>query len=196
MSELLTFLFYGIVGGPALALSYGLPVFGSLSCFTALGIEYIISIVVIQLLLSKFGLQHRFKNKIFSKASRMVRERGRKLAIKMDDFAGKFNKELGDVGFYLALTSFTFLFGVYWAGVVAFLLEVELSAAISSMSVGAILAVGFWTYIIVRTNISAEAVTLFFSALTVIFIAYGFLKEQRTITVITERLTAELDKLI
>jgi len=196
MDELLTFISYGIVGGPALALSYGLPKFGPLSCFILLSIEYILSILVIHLALAKFGLQYRFKNKIFHKVSAMVHERGRKLALKMDDVAGKFNKELGDLGFYLALTSFTFLFGVYWAALAAFLLQVELSQAISSMSVGAVLSVGFWTYVILRTNLDAQTVTLFFLVLTVVFIAYGFLKEQKTISEITDRVMGGLERFI
>lgn len=196
MDPLVVYILYGIFGGPALALSYGLREFTPLYCFLILSLTYVISVVAIHLILLWFGLQYRFRNKIFSRASAMVKERGNELALKMDDVVVKFRKEFGDWGFYLALVSFTFVFGVYWAGLIAFILQVDLWRAIFSIGVGAVLSVAFWTYIILEHNLDPMTVTLFFLLLTILLILYGLVRENKAISNITERITSKIEKLI
>ncbi|MDD5111093.1 MAG: hypothetical protein PHG85_00950 [Candidatus Altiarchaeota archaeon] len=194
LNELL-YVFYGMVGGPAVALSFGLKQFSALYCFVLLSISYILSVVVISLLLSRIGLERMFRGRIFEKFSAMVKKRGGELAVQIDDVAGRFNKELGDLGFYLALMSFTFMFGVYWAAVIAVVLRLNLWRAITSMSVGAVLSVGFWIWILRGRDIDPQMVTLMFFAITVFFVIYGSVKENKTLSRMTEMLTLELGKL-
>jgi hypothetical protein len=193
--ELLVYLVYGMIGGPALALSYGLQRYTPVYCFLTLSLAYIASMVALSLILSKAGLERRFQNRIFQRINAMVKKRGKALAVRMDETALRFNMELGDLGFYLALMSFTFMFGVYWAAVVAFMLRLNLLRSIASMSIGAMISVGFWTYMAVRHNLDPNMVTLFFFGATLLFIAYGYVKENKTLLRITDRIVSEIEKL-
>jgi len=195
MFEQILYVFYGVVGGPAVALSYGLKQFSALYCFVLLSMSYILSVVVISVLLSRIGLERMFKGRVFDKVSAMVRKRGGELAVQIDDVAGRFNKEFGDLGFYLALMSFTFMFGVYWAAVIAVILKLNLWRSIASMSVGAVMSVGFWIWILRGHDIDPQTVTLLFFAITIVFIVYGAVKENKTVLKMTEKLTAEIVRL-
>ncbi|MBM3308663.1 MAG: hypothetical protein FJY77_00250 [Candidatus Altiarchaeales archaeon] len=194
MHSLILYLLYGIFLGPAFALAYGLREFTPEVCFISLTVTYIVSVALIQILLSKLGLESRFKNKVFSKVSEMVQARGKKLAVKMDDLAYKFKKKFGDFGFYLALTSFTFVFGVYWAGLVAYLLRLDLWRAVYAIATGTLLSVGFWMYVVTKGNLNPEAVTLFFLVVTVVSIIYGSLRERYAIAEIAEKDSQRLFK--
>jgi len=190
------YIIYGVFGGPALALSYGLGNFSPLYCFTLLTITYIASVMLVHVLLSRVGLRYRFRNKIFSKASSELRQRGEEIAVKVDELAGRFRKELGGLGFYLALVSFTFLFGVYWAGLAAFILGVDLWGTVLSIGTGAVLSVAFWTYVMSKHSLDPVTVTLFFMCLTVAFMVYGLIKENKTISSISSGITSKIEKMI
>lgn len=196
MNPLITYLLYGVVGGPALALSYGLGEFTPLFCFLTLSLMYVLSVVVINFVLSAVGLEHRFRNKVFSRVNRMVSERGLELAVKVDDAVSKFRREFGEWGLHLALTTFTLLFGVYWAGLVAYILKVELLSAVFSIGSGAVISVAFWTYLITSRNIDPMIVTAFFMALTVVLMLYGLARENKTFRSVTRKIVSELGKRI
>ena len=59
-----------------------------------------------------------------------------------------FQRKLGHLGFYLAISFFTVLFGIFWAAIFSYWLKVEKKRAILAITLGVLIGNLLWVSII------------------------------------------------
>ncbi len=188
---MLEFIVLAYTLGPMATIPYGLDVMSMspLEIFFALSILYITPIPF----LFKFfelGGRHRelYRKTLFKKVSRITDE-------KVDDvmkMGGKitrmFQQRLGHLGFYLSIVLFTFLFGVFWAAFVSYILMVKRKRAIFSISVGAILGNIFWLFLIEHFMGFITPIEMITIAVLIPLLIYGSKREMKVIKEIVAKL--------
>jgi uncharacterized membrane protein len=91
------------------------------------------------------GYGMRYKNRIVSRVMEQAATRSRRFRANIDAYIQKFERRTGQFGFALGVIGFTFLFGVSWAALGAYLLNIKRATIIASIAVGAVISSIFWT---------------------------------------------------
>jgi len=176
--------------GPALAIPYGLRVLllSPIQLFLLLTAIYIIPLPLIFKLIEFGGYHERlYRGRIYEIFSRVTNKQVREITNIGDEIILAFENRLGYIGFYLAISIFTFLFGIFWASFFSYLLKVKRKRAITSIAIGVILGNIFWISVIYYSlpMLSTELILLL---LIICLLIYGRKREMRVVREMVSRL--------
>ncbi len=186
------FLTVAAVFGPGMAVSYGLtyPGFQPLAYLALLLFFEVISVLLVYVALNLLPIEQRFENKILDKVALHVHKTRRDMMGRMDSLSVRFRRNFGDLGFYMALALISFAYGVYVAGAIAYFLRIRLRRAMVAIGMGALVSIVFWWFLAIGaipfvTPLLVIGVT---TGASIVFFAYGWVRENRII----ERISGEL----
>jgi uncharacterized membrane protein len=192
---MLDFIVLAYLFGPGAAVPYGIYDLGldPLTVFTYLTIMYLAPMPLFFWLFESEAYYRRlYRGSILQKFSRITKKQIKDLTALGDEIQEKFEERLGHLGFYLAISVFTFLFGVFWAALFAYLLKVERRKAVLSISAGVLVCNSFWLLISyvwpLKTPLELAAFVLLFSLLI-----YGRDREIRVMKKVASRIKALRD---
>lgn len=179
---MLNFIILAYSLGPIAAIPYALHelMMSPLKIFLYLTILYIIQIPVIFKVI-EFGGRHKemYKKTIFRKAARFGNEE--EVLHLGDKITEAFQRELGHLGFYFAISIFTMLFGIIWAALFSYALMVKRKRAVFSIAVGVVLGNVFWLLLISYFRTMITTVDMILIALIIPLLIYGSMREMRVI---------------
>jgi len=92
----------------------------------------------------------RYENHFITKFVKYGGERSRKFRAAAKDKIQDFERRVGQWGLGLGVVGFTFLFGVSWAALAAFLLNIKKETIVASVAVGAVASSIFWIFVFAR----------------------------------------------
>lgn len=126
------------------------------------------------------GYNMRYKNRIVSRVIGYATAKSKRF--KADAYIQKFERRVGQFGFALGVVGFTFLFGVSWAALCAYVLNIKKKTIIASIAVGAVISSIFWTFAfagIVEVLPSPLILYLILIAATFAFLIYKKVRERK-----------------
>jgi uncharacterized membrane protein len=94
----------------------------------------------------------RYENHFITKFVKYGGERSGRFRATARDKIQEFERRIGQRGFGLGVVGFTFLFGVSWAALAAFLLNIKKETMVASVAVGAVASSIFWTFVFARLS--------------------------------------------
>lgn len=181
---MLEFLFLSYVFGPVAAIPYALN-YMNLSpgmVYLYLACVYIIPLPLI------FGLfrlgnyyRRRYRSSLLKKFSRISRKHISEVMAFGDEIQQGFEERLGHLGFYGAISVFTFLFGIFWASLFAYILGVDRSKAIISIAAGVLFGNAFWLLVILNFLPLKTPVEVLALLAVVWLVVYGWRRETEVI---------------
>lgn len=89
----------------------------------------------------------RYEDRLIAKLLKYSGERSRRLRAAAMAQLREFERRVGQWGFGLGVVGFTFLFGVSWAALAAFLLNIRKKTFMASVAVGSVASSIFWALI-------------------------------------------------
>lgn len=188
---MLDFLFLAYLLGPIAAIPYGLY---SMHLSPALVYVYLSLVYILPLPLIfkayEYGGHYTkyYSDGIFKKFSKMTRSQITEVMSNGHEIQEAFEQRLGHLGFYLAISVFTFLFGIFWAALFAYMLKVKRTEAIFSIAIGVFVGDAFW--LIVTLNLLPMRTPLeILSYLVLLFLLiYGRKREMEAIKWAAEKI--------
>jgi uncharacterized membrane protein len=138
-----------------------------------------------------FGYSKRYQKYITGKALEYVAERSAEFQKNLQACVVEFERRMGHIGFFMGLTAFSFIFGVVWPTIGAYLLNIKRTPALISISVGAVgnaVLFGLAAVGILKFMPSPKVLYLSLLTLTGIFMFYGKLREMKVLKSILRRL--------
>ena len=193
------FLAVAVVFGPGMAISYGLsnPVFRPVAHLSFLLLFEVLSVLFLYSVLHLLPTEKRFENKLLDRVAVHMHKSRKDMVSTLDTLSGHFRRNFGDLGFYMALGLLSFAYGVFVAGAVAYFLKIRLKRAMVAISLGGAVAILFWWYMALGL-IPFLTPTMIFVAVTgasLVFFAYGWVREKRIIERVSEQLLERGDTL-
>jgi len=91
------------------------------------------------------GYSMRYKNRLVSRVKEHATAKSKMVRANIDAYIQKFERRTGQFGFAIGVVGFTFLFGVSWAALGAYVLNIKRATIIASVAVGAAISSIFWT---------------------------------------------------
>lgn len=128
------------------------------------------------------GYSMRYKNRIVSRVMGYATTKSKSFRTNIDAYIQKFERRVGQFGFALGVIGFTFLVGVSWAALCAYVLNVKKKTIIASIAVGAVISSVFWTFVfagIVGALPSPLTLYLILIAATLAFLIYKKVRERK-----------------
>jgi uncharacterized membrane protein len=129
-----------------------------------------------------YGL--RYENRIASQLTKRAEVRSRRLRTVIRGQIREFERRVGQWGFGLGVIGFTFLFGVSWAALGAFLLNIKKRTIIVSVAIGSVVSSVFWTIVfaeVVEFLPSPWVIYLIGTVLTFVVVGHKKIHERRLI---------------
>jgi hypothetical protein len=168
-----TFILLAYLFGPVAAIPYALNALHLTPgwVYVYLSVIYIAPLPVIFWALEYGGHYRKYYSQgIFRKFSRITKKRTADVMSFGDEIQGAFEQRLGQLGFYLALSVLTFLVGIFWAVLFAYILKIKRTGAIFFIAVGVVIGDAFWLIVTMnllpmRTPLEVLSVLLLFSLL-------------------------------
>jgi uncharacterized membrane protein len=123
-----------------------------------------------------------YENRITRKIARTTFGAPKRFDLGVKNAVREFERRVGQRGLGVGVIGFTFLFGVFWAAIVASLLNIKKSTIIASIAVGAVISSIFWTFALagfVEFLPSPWMLYLIALALTLFLFAYKKIRERR-----------------
>jgi len=93
------------------------------------------------------GYSMRYKNRIISRVMGYAAAKSKRFRVDIDGYIRKFERRTGQFGFALGVVGFTFLVGVSWAALCAYILNIKKKTILASIAVGAVISSIFWTFV-------------------------------------------------
>ena len=90
-----------------------------------------------------YGL--RYENRLIFNLTKYAGSKVKRVGPDLRSKIQEFEWRVGQRGFGLGVIGFTFLFGVFWAALAAFLLNIKKTTIITSVTIGAVASSIFWT---------------------------------------------------
>ncbi len=140
--------------GPVISVPYGLKYLrlSPYLIFFYLSLLYILALPVIFKALELGGHKKIYKTRIIRKICKSceikAEEEVERVKNSGDQLVRYFQKKLGHLGFYLAISLFTFLFGIFWAAALSYLLKVKRKRAVLAITIGILVGDLFWVSVI------------------------------------------------
>jgi uncharacterized membrane protein len=113
----------------------------------------------------------RYENHFVTKLMKYGEARSGKLRAAAKDKIQEFERRVGQRGFGLGVVGFTFLFGVSWAALAAFLLDIKKKTIMVSVAVGAVASSLFWTFVFAWLADYAPSPWIIYAVCTVLTLA-------------------------
>ena len=127
------------------------------------------------------GYSMRYKNRIVSRVMGYATTKSKSFRTNIDAYIRKFERRTGQFGFALGVVGFTFLVGVSWAALCAYVLNIKKKTIIASIAVGAVISSIFWTLVfagIVGVLPSPLVLYLILVGVTFAFLIYKKVRER------------------
>ncbi|MFB0500022.1 MAG: hypothetical protein ACETWO_01910 [Candidatus Hadarchaeaceae archaeon] len=127
------------------------------------------------------GYSMRYKNRIVSRVMGYATTKSKSFRTNIDTYIRKFERRTGQFGFALGVIGFTFLVGVSWAALCAYILNIKKKTILASIAVGAVISSIFWTFVfagIVGVLPSPLTLYLILIGVTFTFIIYKKVRER------------------
>ncbi|KUO39249.1 MAG: hypothetical protein AVW05_01015 [Hadesarchaea archaeon DG-33] len=128
------------------------------------------------------GYSMRYKNRIISRVMGYAAAKSKRFRVDIDGYIRKFERRTGQFGFALGVVGFTFLVGVSWAALCAYILNIKKKTILASIAVGAVISSIFWTFVfagIVGALPSPLVLYLILIAVTFAFLIYKKVRERK-----------------
>lgn len=187
---MLNFILLAYTLGPVIAIPYGLRtlLLSPTQLFLLLTAIYIFPLPLIFKLI-EFGGYHKrlYRGGIYERFSKITNKKVREITNIGDEITKAFEKKLGHLGFYLAISIFTFLFGIFWAAFFSYLLRVKRKGAITSIALGVILGDIFWISVIYY-SLPLMSTELILLLLIIYLLIYGRKREIKVVRGMVSRL--------
>lgn len=138
-----------------------------------------------------FGYSGRYHKYLANRALEHVTRRSVEFQRNLQVCVAEFERRLGHIGFFVGLTVFSFIFGVFWPSIGAYFLNIKRVPALISISIGAVgNAILFGLAAVGMLQFVPSPGTLYIGlmVLTVAFLSYGKLRESRVLRSIVRRL--------
>lgn len=138
-----------------------------------------------------FGYSKRYHKYLANRALEYVVRRSAEFQRNIQVYVGEFERRLGHIGFFIALTISSFIFGVVWPTIGAYFLNVKRTPALISISIGAIgnaVLFGLTSVGILKFMPSPRTLYLSLMVLTGVFLFYGKLRETRVLRSVLRKL--------
>lgn len=180
---MLEFIILAYLLGPVVAIPYGLGFLSPFEIFIALSALYILALPVLFRFLEFAGYSRIYRISIFKKFSKITHRSVKSVRETGDDIINAFEGRLGHLGFYLAISVFTILFGIFWAALFSYLLKVRERFAILAISIGIIFGNLFWLFwlLVLRYSIPMTTSQMIIFGLFILLLIYGIKRERDTI---------------
>lgn len=134
----------GPAGGVSFAFTQGVPTLETAIAVSAIHLALVpVWFGIIELL--KYSL--RYEDHFVTKFVKYGGERSKRFRAAAKSKIQEFERRVGQWGFGLGVVGFTFLFGVSWAALAAFLLNIKKETIVASVAVGAVASSIFWTFV-------------------------------------------------
>jgi uncharacterized membrane protein len=194
---MLDFIILAYLAGPVVAIPYALDVMkmDPVSIYLYLAVIYIAPLPLI-FQACYVGNYYRkvYRGALINKFSKISRKHASDLFAMGDDIQKKFEEKLGHLGFYLAISVFTILSGIFWATLFAYFLKVHRYRAIIAIAAGVLVGDAFWLLIAMRlspvTKPYESLMIMFMMTLIISLIIYGRKRELEVI----DKVSAALKK--
>jgi uncharacterized membrane protein len=153
-SSFINFIILSYALGPIVAVPYGLRFLhlDPFSIFFSLTLLYLAAIPLIFKFLELGGHRKIYRGSILKKICKTcgikAEEEVDRIRKTGDDTISYFEKKLGHLGFYFAISVFTFLFGIFWAAIFSYFLKVKRKRAVLAISSGIVFGNFFWVLVI------------------------------------------------
>ena len=188
---MLDFLFLVYLLGPVAAIPYGLysmhlsPVL----VYAYLSLVYILPLPFI-FQAYEYGGHYKkyYSDGIFKKFSKMTRSQITEVISNGYEIQTAFEQRLGHLGFYLAISVFTFLFGIFWAALFAYMLKVKRTDAIISIAIGVIVGDAFWLIVTLNMLPMRTPLEVLFYVVLLSLLVYGRKREMEAIKWVAEKI--------
>lgn len=177
---MLEFIILAYIFGPVVAIPYGLKFLSPFEIFIALSAIYILPLPIMFKFLEFGGHRRIYRISIFKKFSKITNKSVDNIKETGDDIINAFEGRLGHLGFYLAISIFTILFGIFWATFFSYLLRIREKSAILAISFGVILGNIFWL-LILRYSIPMTTSEMLILGLLILLLIYGRKREMDVI---------------
>lgn len=177
---MLKFIILAYILGPVAAIPYGLNFLSPFEIFIVLSALYILPLPIFFKFLEFGGHTRIYRISIFKKFSKITKKSVARIIEEGDDIINAFEGRLGHLGFYLAVSVFTILFGIFWASFFSYLLKIKKKSAILAISIGVILGNIFWL-LILRYSIPMTTSEMLIFGLFILLLIYGRKREMDVI---------------
>jgi uncharacterized membrane protein len=136
----------GPVGAIAFAFSQGLSTLETAIAVSAIHVALVpVWFGIFGLIKYELCYKNRFVCSVLKKA-----KASKKLGRAVDNGLRDFEQKVGQRGFFVGVVGFTFLFGITWAALGAYLLNIKKRTIMTAIAVGAIASSLFWTFVFVE----------------------------------------------
>jgi uncharacterized membrane protein len=134
----------GPAGGVSFAFTQQIPVLETALAVSAIHLAFVpVWFGIFELL--RYSL--RYEDHFIAKFVKYGGERSKRFRATAMAQIQEFERRVGQWGFGLGVVGFTFLFGVSWAALAAFLLDIKKETIMASVAVGAVASSLFWTLV-------------------------------------------------
>jgi len=134
---LLTLLLLTVTVGPIGAVPYAIE--QGLSTFWAIAIVCLMNVALVPVwfkALEIFGYGRRYLNFLTDRARSHIAGRSAKLQENLRAYVLEFERRFGHGGFFLGMTTFSFVFGTMWASIATYFLNLKKMPAMISIAAG------------------------------------------------------------
>jgi hypothetical protein len=187
---MLNFILLAYLFGPVAAIPYALNVLhlSAVLVYLCLSVVYIAPLPVIFWALEYGGHYRKYYTEgIFRKFSKITNKKAADVINFGDEIQEAFEERLGQLGFYLALSVLTFLVGIFWAVLFAYVLKIKRTGAIMFIALGVVIGDAFW--LIVTLNLMQKTpFEILFVILLVLLLLYGRKREKDAIKWVAARI--------
>lgn len=176
------FILLAYLFGPVVAVPYGLTSLHLLpwELFLYLSFLYLLSLPFLFKILELGGHTKIYQGRIIEKICQTCGIKAEKEVKKVEKSGNEllqyFQNKIGHLGFYLAISIFTFLFGVFLAALFSYLLKIKRKRAFLAISGGIFLGNFFWISVIYY-SLPMMKLEFIFILLSIYLLLYGRKRE-------------------
>jgi len=188
---MLYFVLLAYLFGPVAAIPYGLYNLGldPVSIYVYLSLVYVLPVPMIFWFFEFAGSYRKFYSLSFFRKFAKVTKRSVKDVLSVgDELQEEFEQRLGHLGFYLAISVFTFLFGIFWASLFAYVLKVKKARAILSIAAGVLVGDAFWLLVTLEMLPLKTPLEVLSILVLISLVIYGRKREAEVIRWVESRL--------
>ncbi len=187
------------------ALTFAFGPFGSIPYAFASGLSTIDTAILVStvhaalvpiwfgiLELTKYGFL--YENRLTSKIAKTALNRSKKFQSSIKRAMRDFERRIGQRGLGIGVIGFTFMFGVFWAALVAVLLNIKRNTMMVSIAIGAVISSVFWTFVFagfVGFLPSPWLIYLVLVIVTLLIFGYKKIRERRVLREISRVIKKE-----
>jgi len=188
---MLNFILLAYLFGPVAAIPYALNVLhlSAVLVYLCLSVVYIAPLPVIFWALEYGGHYRKYYTEgIFRKFSKITNKKAADVINFGDEIQEAFEERLGQLGFYLALSVLTFLVGIFWAVLFAYVLKIKRTGAIMFIALGVVIGDAFWLIVTLNLMQMKTPFEILFVILLVLLLLYGRKREKDAIKWVAARI--------